>query len=278
MIINILLKLKGLIELKEFRLRIISSIVLLVVFYLFFKIGNPLFVILLSCIFPMIFIEMVKMSFDKVSISQFFNIFFLQSIFFIYLISKLNNFNFGFIIDYDFLILSSFLINLYYYKTYNDFITFSFSNLIIISFFSLIEILLMSNGLNLFLYLVLLISSMDVFAYLGGKLLGNIKIIPKISNGKTVEGTLIGLISTVFISFMIKGLINLDILSSLLLGFVIGILSFFGDMFESFVKRKTGIKDSGKLIPGHGGLMDRFDGYILVLPFFYILSYFVLLS
>lgn len=278
MIINILLKLKGLIELKEFRLRIISSIILLTVFYLFFKIGNPLFVILLSCIFPMIFIEMVKMSFDKVSISQFFNIFFLQSIFFIYLISKLNNFNFGFIIDYDFLILSSFLINLYYYKTYNDFITFSFSNLIIISFFSLIEILLMSNGLNLFLYLVLLISSMDVFAYLGGKLLGNIKIIPKISNGKTVEGTLIGLISTVSISFMIKDLINLDTLSSLLLGFVIGILSFFGDMFESFVKRKTGIKDSGKLIPGHGGLMDRFDGYILVLPFFYILSYFVLLS
>ena len=278
MIINILIKLKDLIELKEFRLRIISSIILLTVFYLFFKIGNPLFVILLSCIFPMIFIEMVKMSFDKVSISQFFNIFFLQSIFFIYLISKLNNFNFGFIIDYDFLILSSFLINLYYYKTYHDFITFSFSNLIIISFFSLIEILLMSNGLNLFLYLVLLISSMDVFAYLGGKLLGNIKIIPKISNGKTVEGTFVGLISTVAISFMIKDLINLDTLSSLLLGFVIGILSFLGDMFESFVKRKTGIKDSGKLIPGHGGLMDRFDGYILVLPFFYILSYFVLLS
>ena len=278
MIINILLKLKGLIELKEFRLRIISSIILLTVFYLFFKIGNPLFVILLSCIFPMIFIEMVKMSFDKVSISQFFNIFFLQSIFFIYLISKLNNFNFGFIIDYDFLILSSFLINLYYYKTYHDFITFSFSNLIIISFFSLIEILLMSNGLNLFLYLVLLISSMDVFAYLGGKLLGNIKIIPKISNGKTVEGTFVGLISTVTISFMIKDLINLDTLSSLLLGFVIGILSFLGDMFESFIKRKAGIKDSGKLIPGHGGLMDRFDGYILVLPFFYILSYFILLS
>ena len=278
MIINILIKLKDLIELKEFRLRIISSIILLTLFYLFFKIGNPLFVILLSCIFPMIFIEMVKMSFGKVSINQFFNIFFLQSIFFIYLISKLNNFNFGFIIDYDFLILSSFLTNLYFYKTYHDFITFSFSNLIIISFFSLIEILLMSNGLNLFLYLVLLISSMDVFAYLGGKLLGNIKIIPKISNGKTVEGTLIGLISTVSISFMIKDLINLDTLSSLLLGFVIGILSFFGDMFESFVKRKTGIKDSGKLIPGHGGLMDRFDGYILVLPFFYILSYFILLS
>ena len=82
MIINILIKLKDLIELKEFRLRIISSIILLTVFYLFFKIGNPLFVILLSCIFPMIFIEMVKMSFDKVSISQFFNIFFFTKYFF----------------------------------------------------------------------------------------------------------------------------------------------------------------------------------------------------
>ena len=278
MIINILIKLKGLTELNEFRLRIISSIVLFIVFYLSFKIGNPLFVILLSCIFPMIFIEMVKMSSNKISISQFFNIFFLQSIFFIYLISNLNNINFGLFVAYDFLILFSFLINTYYYKTYSDFITFSFSNLIIISFFSLIEILLMSNGLNLFLYLVLLISAMDVFAYLGGKLLGNIKIVPKISNGKTVEGTLIGLIFTVTISFLIKDLINLDTLSSLSLGFIIGILSFIGDTFESFVKRKTGVKDSGKLIPGHGGLMDRFDGYMIVLPFFYIFSKFVLIS
>ena len=226
----------------------------------------------------MIFIEMIKMSCIRINIRQIFKIFFLQSIFFIYLISKLKNFNFGFFVDYDFLILSSFLINFCYYKTYNDLITFFFSNFIIISFFSLIEILLMSNGLNLFLYLVLLISAMDIFAYLGGKLLGNIKIIPKISNGKTVEGTLIGLIFTVAISFMFKDLINLETLSSLLLGFVIGILSFLGDTFESFVKRKTGVKDSGKLIPGHGGLMDRFDGYIIVLPFFYIFSKFVLIS
>ena len=226
----------------------------------------------------MIFIEMIKMSYNKINLSQFFNIFFLQSIFFIYLISKLNNFNFGFFVDYDFLFLSSFLINFCYYRIYKDFITFFFSNFIIIAFFSLIEILLMSNGLDLFLYLVLLISAMDVFAYLGGKLLGNIKIVPKISNGKTVEGTLIGLIFTVAISFMIKDLINLDTLSSLSLGFVIGILSFLGDTFESFVKRKTGVKDSGKLIPGHGGLMDRFDGYIIVLPFFYIFSNFVLSS
>jgi len=111
---------------------------------------------------------------------------------------------------------------------------------------------------------------MDISAYLGGKLLGNKKIVPKISIGKTIEGTLVGLGSTIFVSILIKDLINLDVLISLFLGFSIAILSFLGDILESLFKRKVGVKDSGKLIPGHGGLMDRFDGYLIVLPFFYI--------
>ena len=53
-------------------------------------------------------------------------------------------------------------------------------------------------------------------------------------------------------------------------GFIISILAFLGDMIESIFKRNIGVKDSGKLIPGHGGLMDRFDGYFLVLPFSYL--------
>jgi len=111
---------------------------------------------------------------------------------------------------------------------------------------------------------------MDISAYLGGKLLGNKKIVPKISIGKTIEGTLVGLGSTIFVSILIKDLINLDVLISLFLGFSIAILSFLGDILESLFKRKVGVKDSGKLIPGHGGLMDRFDGYVIVLPFFHI--------
>tara|TARA_B100000768_G_C11241117_1_gene359576 strand:- start:823 stop:1020 length:198 start_codon:yes stop_codon:yes gene_type:complete len=54
------------------------------------------------------------------------------------------------------------------------------------------------------------------------------------------------------------------------LGFIIGILAFLGDLLESSFKRKVGIKDSGTLFPGHGGLLDRFDGYILVFPFLII--------
>ena len=111
---------------------------------------------------------------------------------------------------------------------------------------------------------------MDIFAYLGGKLFGKRKIIPAISKGKTIEGTIIGLASTIIISYLIKDLMNFDVIYSLIYGFLIGIFSFFGDLLESFFKRKIGVKDSGKLIPGHGGLMDRFDGYFLVIPFLYI--------
>lgn len=269
MIIKFYIKLRSLLELKEFRLRLLSSLIILTVFYISFIIGNPLFVILLSSIFCLVLFELDKMDGTKINKFHFFKNLLLQFTLFIFLISKLKQFNFGFFIDYDVFLFLSLLINLYFYKIYNNYITFIFSNFILICFFLLLEILFMSDGLNLFLYVVLLISTMDVFAYIGGKLTGKIKIVPNISNGKTLEGTLIGLIFTVTIASMIRDLVNLDIYFSMLVGFFIGVLSFLGDILESFVKRSVGVKDSGNLIPGHGGLMDRLDGYIVVLPVFY---------
>ena len=111
---------------------------------------------------------------------------------------------------------------------------------------------------------------MDISAYLGGKLLGKNKIVPNISKGKTVEGTVVGLLFIIITSCLIKDLMNYNIIYSLMNGLIIGILTFFGDLIESIFKRDVGVKDSGKLIPGHGGLMDRFDGYFLVIPFCYI--------
>ena len=269
MIIKFYIKLRSLLELKEFRLRLLSSLIILTVFYISFIIGNPLFVILLSSIFCLVLFELDKMDGTKINKFHFFKNLLLQFTLFIFLISKLKQFDFGFFIDYDIFLFISLLINLYFYKIYNNYITFIFSNFILICFFLLLEILFMSDGLNLFLYVVLLISTMDVFAYIGGKLIGKIKIVPKISNGKTLEGTLIGLIFTVTIASMIRDLVNLDIYFSMLVGFFIGVLSFLGDILESSVKRSVGVKDSGNLIPGHGGLMDRLDGYIVVLPVFY---------
>ena len=269
MIIKFYIKLRSLLELKEFKLRLLSSFIIFIVFYISFIIGNPLFVILLSSICFLVLFELDKMDGTKITKVHFFKNLLLQLSLYIFLISKLKDINFGFFVDYDIFLSSSLLINFYFYNMYNNHITFIFSNFILISFFLLLEILFMSDGLNLFLYLVLLITAMDVFAYIGGKLIGKIKIVPKISNGKTVEGTLIGLIFTVFIASMIRDLVNLDIYLSMLVGFFIGVLSFLGDILESSVKRSVGVKDSGNLIPGHGGLMDRLDGYIIVLPVFY---------
>ena len=269
MIIKFYIKLRSLLELKEFRLRLLSSFIIFTVFYISFIIGNPLFVILLSSICFFVLFELDKMDGTKITKVHFFKNLLLQFSLFIFLISKLKQFDFGFFIDYDIFLFISLLINLYFYKIYNNYITFIFSNFILICFFLLLEILFMSDGLNLFLYVVLLISTMDVFAYIGGKLIGKIKIVPKISNGKTLEGTLIGLIFTITIASMIRDLVNLDIYLSMLVGFFIGVSSFLGDILESSVKRSVGVKDSGNLIPGHGGLMDRLDGYILVLPVFY---------
>ncbi len=269
MIIKFYIKLRSLLELKEFRLRLLSSFIIFIVFYISFIIGNPLFVILLSSICFWVLFELDKMDGTKITKVHFFKNLLLQLTLYIFLISKLMDINFGFFVDYDIFLLSSLLINFYFYNTYNNRISFIYSNFILISFFLLLEILFMSDGLNLFLYIVLLITAMDVFAYIGGKLLGKMKIVPKISNGKTVEGTFIGLIFTVSIASMIRDLVNLDIYFSMFVGFFIGVLSFLGDILESSVKRSVGVKDSGNLIPGHGGLMDRLDGYILVLPVFY---------
>ena len=268
MIIKFYIKLKSLLELKEFKLRLLSSFIIFIVFiYLYYR--NPLFVILLSSICFLVLFELDKMDGTKITKVHFFKNLLLQLTLYIFLISKLKDINFGFFVDYDIFLSSSLLINFYFYNTYNNHISFIYSNFILISFFLLLEILFMSDGLNLFLYLVLLITAMDVFAYIGGKLLGKIKIVPKISNGKTVEGTLIGLIFTVSIASMIRDLVNLDIYLSMLVGFFIGVLSFLGDILEFSLKRSVGVKDSGNLIPGHGGLMDRLDGYIIVLPVFY---------
>ena len=235
MIINLPVKLKNLFNVKEFKLRILSTVILLCLFYGLYILGNPFFSFFFIIIFFILFYE-----FD--------------------IIAKYSNFLV--------LLTVSLFINLLFFKTYINWLSFFISNLIILSFFSLINILIQPDGLNYFLYLVILISTMDIFAYLGGKIFGYKKIAPKISKGKTVEGTLIGLCVTILISIMTRYLVNFDIFQAFIAGFLIGLLAFFGDLLESHLKKDIGEKDSGKAIPGHGGVMDRFDGYFLTLPLY----------
>ena len=238
-----------------------------------FYLGNTFLTILFCFLFSFVLLEFESLSSILNKKFQYLKTVLLQIVLFFFTIFEIYNYDFisSIYTNFIFFLIFSCLINLFFFilkKT--NLIKFVLSNLIIFSFFSLIDILQKPNGLSVILYIVVLVSIMDIFAYLGGKLLGKNKIVPNISKGKTVEGTVVGLLFTIITSCLINDLMNYNIIYSIIYGLIIGILTFFGDLIESIFKRDVGVKDSGKLIPGHGGLMDRFDGYFLVIPFCYI--------
>ena len=275
--ISLNLKIKNFINVKNFRLRLLSTVLLSLIFVTLFILGNPVLPVFIIFIFLAVLYEFNIICNSKFVFVNLINVFVFPFLLLFFLLFEINvisiplkdNNNY-----YLIFILFSLIINLFFYKIYTNIINFIMSNLLIISFFSLIKILLIPNGLNIFLYLVLLVSVMDIFAYIGGNIFGVKKIAPTISNGKTIEGTLIGLFFSILTSVLIKDLIDINFLYALILGFTIGLFSFFGDLLESFFKRRIGIKDSGKFIPGHGGFLDRFDGYILILPLFNLILIF----
>ena len=267
--ISLNLKIKNFINVKNFRLRLLSTVLLSLIFVTLFILGNPVLPVFMIFIFLAVLYEFNIICNSKFIFVNLINVFVFPLLLLFFLLLEINvisiplkdNNNY-----YLIFILLALFTNIFFYKVYINIINFIISNLLIISFFSLIKILLIPNGLNIFLYLVLLVSVMDIFAYIGGNVFGVKKIAPTISNGKTIEGTLIGLFFSILASVLIRDLIDINFVYALILGFTIGLFSFFGDLLESFFKRRIGIKDSGKFIPGHGGFLDRFDGYILILP------------
>ena len=121
---------------------------------------------------------------------------------------------------------------------------------------------------NLVMALFILTWANDTFAYLVGSRIGKRKLFPRISPGKTWEGTLGGAVFTLLFAWLMSEWIPaLDILPALAIGLTITIFGTLGDLTESMLKRSAGVKDSGKLMPGHGGVLDRFDGFLFMLPF-----------
>ncbi len=137
----------------------------------------------------------------------------------------------------------------------------------------LLKIFAISSGRLLLLLLFILVWASDIFAYYGGRHFGRHKLIVSLSPKKTVEGALIGFLSAVLIALIFRIFINdykrFTAVSFIILSSVTVIAGMFGDLTESLIKRMGGKKDSGYLIPGHGGILDRIDSLILAAPFFY---------
>lgn len=111
----------------------------------------------------------------------------------------------------------------------------------------------------------------DTFAYLTGRLLGKHKLFERISPGKTIEGSIGGLLFTMIGVVVLAHYSKwLPMDAAIGMGLIAVVLGTLGDLCESMLKRQAGVKDSGKLIPGHGGILDRFDSVLFAMPFVFV--------
>jgi phosphatidate cytidylyltransferase len=118
----------------------------------------------------------------------------------------------------------------------------------------------------------------DIGAYFVGRTIGGRKLIPSVSPGKTVSGAVGGLVASMLVALLFARTVLVPVASlgftpwgALLFGGLISVAAQVGDLFESLIKREGGVKDSSRIIPGHGGILDRFDSLIFVLPVAYLL-------
>lgn len=143
--------------------------------------------------------------------------------------------------------------------------------LILLSFWGALVILRVTPWLLLWLFL--LVWTADTAAYFGGRLFGKHPLAPLLSPKKTMEGFYSALVMVLLLSLAASYFFphaNYSALKWMLAGFLTFIAAVAGDLFESFLKRQSNVKDSGQLLPGHGGLLDRIDSLLAAAPVFLI--------
>jgi len=149
-------------------------------------------------------------------------------------------------------------------------------------FFILYVIMIRNNfvqGRLLYIIMILCVSAADSFAFFGGSLFGKHKLCPTISPKKTVEGLISGLVGSLLFGFLFKFFFFKELLSShvIVIATMCSIVGQMGDLVESMIKRAYDVKDSGKLLPGHGGILDRIDAQLYVAPIYYFyIKFFIL--
>lgn len=128
-----------------------------------------------------------------------------------------------------------------------------------------------AQGPVLLIFLMLLIWGADVFAYFAGKRWGRVKLVPVVSPGKTREGVLGALVGSLLFGLLLGwylGATGVNYLLLVLLALITSSISVVGDLFISYLKRQRGMKDTGAILPGHGGVLDRIDSLLSATPLF----------
>ena len=120
--------------------------------------------------------------------------------------------------------------------------------------------------------------ALDVVAYLVGKKFGKHRLFPSVSPNKSIEGAIAGFVFCLIAAAIFGYYARFDMTHSLILGAIIGVVAQLSDLVESLIKRDAGVKDSSHLIPGHGGILDRMDSFILAAPVVYYYLVWVILK
>lgn len=128
------------------------------------------------------------------------------------------------------------------------------------------------RGLFLIAFLVLVVQASDVLQYVWGKLFGRTKVAPALSPSKTWEGLVGGVLSATLLGALLHPLTPFTALEAGLMAFVVCLMGFFGGLVMSAIKRDRGVKDWGRMIEGHGGMLDRMDSVVFAAPVFFHLT------
>jgi phosphatidate cytidylyltransferase len=132
------------------------------------------------------------------------------------------------------------------------------------------------GGVGLVLFVTFLTQFNDVAQYIWGKSFGKHKVVPTVSPNKTYQGLIGGVLTTTVISYFLGPYLTpMNIRESCTAGLMIGLFGFVGDVTISALKRDVGLKDSGQLLPGHGGILDRIDSLYFTVPLFFHYIYFL---
>ena len=268
--------------------RIFSATILLLIFLISFLSKNPTYFLLLSFAASGILLyELAKiLKLKSLSLSIYWILSFLPVIFFYVAISLdtffLNDpasFLKNFLINFSIIIS---LISLFFwlglapidikYKKISSNVMFKiFYGYFLVTPMVIVTAIVFTQSKALLLIPFVMIWISDIGAYFVGKKFGKNKLAINISPGKTIEGALGGFICNIIFAFILVYLYKLDLLLMLLFTLFITGFSIFGDIYQSFLKRQAKVKDSGSIIPGHGGLFDRLDGFCPTLPLSYLL-------
>ncbi|MDO5717098.1 MAG: phosphatidate cytidylyltransferase [Tissierellia bacterium] len=250
---------------KDLKIRTLTAIAILAIFLGIFQLGSQLSTLWMACITGLILYELYK-GFQNIDITINFPL--LITIFTLMTVNSFLHFTCR-----DIFIIGVLMIFVYYIFDEHEA---RLKNMMATLFVST-YVLFMGQPLYLYspdnikkYYLIFAITiGTDVFAYLGGMIFGRHKLAPKISPKKTIEGAVVGILGGLLLGCSVlyfQGILDFSTLDIKLILFVIlaSIAAELGDLFASRLKRNFGIKDFANLLPGHGGVLDRFDGVLFV--------------